>query len=179
MVLLVKEKQATPEREHDFETKSNSRTREDVDHLTKDAVDAYVSVAADALQSMDVPPLEAVLLYGSRARGDHNVESDADLALVLKGNEVGRTLQILEDLGQETHEIETKFEFMVSPTHIHRRMSWPSSTPSRAYSYTASHYSSRASNTTRTSGRSTGALEFGCHRTPISILRSESARGVW
>ena len=116
--LVMKDKRGTPEPERGFETKSNSRTREDVDHLTTDAVDAYVSVAVDALQSMDVPVLEAVLLYGSRARGDHNVESDADLALVLKGNEVGRTLQILEDLSQETHEIEAKFGFMVSPTIV-------------------------------------------------------------
>ncbi len=118
MVLNMADAQGIPVREGGFETKSNLRTREDVDLLTKEAVAAYVSVAVDALQSMDVPTLEAVLLYGSRARSDYTVESDADLALVLKGKEAGRALRILEDLGQKTHEIEANYGSMVSPTII-------------------------------------------------------------
>lgn len=95
-----------------------SRTAKDVDESTREAVDAYLSVAVDALQSMDVPPLVAVLLYGSRARGDHPDESDADFALVLQGYEFGRALSILRDLDRATHEIEAKYGFMVSPAII-------------------------------------------------------------
>lgn len=110
--------QETLVQELGFEARAESRTREDVDDFTKEAVDAYVSVVVDAIRSMKLPPLVAVLLYGSRARGDHTVESDADLALVLQGYEFGRALGILQDLGQATYEIEAKFGFMVSPTII-------------------------------------------------------------
>ena len=110
--------QGIPVQDLDMVERANLRTVEDVDQFTKDAVDAYVSVMRRALDTMDVPPLVAVLLYGSRARGDHTVESDADLALILKGGEVGRTLQILEDLREGTFPIEAEFGFMVSPTII-------------------------------------------------------------
>lgn len=105
-------------RELGLETRPHSRTLEDVDTFTKEAVDAYVSVMLNALQSMDAPRLMGVLLYGSRARGDHRDESDADLALVLKGHEFGSALRILEDLDEKTYLVEAKYGFMVSPTII-------------------------------------------------------------
>lgn len=106
----------TSAQDRNLERTSNSRTADDVDQSTREAVDAYVSVAVDALQSMDVPPLLAVVLYGSRARGDHTDESDADLALVLQGYEFGRALNILRDLDRANQDIEAKYGFMVSPT---------------------------------------------------------------
>lgn len=108
----------TSAQDRSLERASNSRPADDVDQPTREAVDAYVSVAVDALQSMDVPPLIAVLVYGSRARGDHTEESDADRALVLQGYEFGRALEILRALGRVTHDIEAEFGFMVSPTII-------------------------------------------------------------
>lgn len=105
-------------RELGLEAQPHSRSLEDVDKFTKEAVDAYVSVMLTALQSMDAPRLMGVLLYGSRARGDHRDESDADLALVLKGREFGSALRILEDLDETTHLVEAKYCFMVSPTII-------------------------------------------------------------
>lgn len=96
----------------------NSRTVDHVDSHTIEAVNAYVSKVREALKTMDVPPLLEILLYGSRARGDHTVESDADLALVFEGREVSRSLEILEELSETTHQIEATFAFMVSPTII-------------------------------------------------------------
>lgn len=43
------------------------------------------------------PVIESIL-YGSRARGDHMPESDADLALVLKGEKSDR-YKLVRDLG--------------------------------------------------------------------------------
>ena len=43
-------------------------------------------------------PIVNALLYGSRARGDHMCDSDADLALILKG-EKGDRYKIVRDLG--------------------------------------------------------------------------------
>ncbi len=118
MVRYLTEEQSASVLDLGLETKKNSSSREDIDHFTTEAVDAYVAVVVDALQSMNVPPLVGVVLYGSRARGDHTIESDADLAIVLKGREDGRALQILEELRKETYAIEAQFGFMVSPTVI-------------------------------------------------------------
>ncbi len=43
-------------------------------------------------------PIIDALLYGSRARGDHSRDSDADLALILEG-EKGDRYKIVRDLG--------------------------------------------------------------------------------
>jgi HAD superfamily hydrolase (TIGR01549 family) len=45
---------------------------------TLDAIQQFLS----KLEGYDI---EAVILYGSRARGDHDSESDADLAIILRG----------------------------------------------------------------------------------------------
>ena len=108
----------TSAQDRSLERISISRTAVDVDQSTREAVDAYVSVAIDALQSMDAPPLVGFVLNGSRARGDHTDENDADLALVLQGYEFGRALNILRDLCWVTYDIEAKYGFMVSPTII-------------------------------------------------------------
>jgi hypothetical protein len=62
-------------------------------------LDAETERAARAfLQRLgDYSVIEA-LLYGSRARGDHTPDSDADLALILKG-ENGDRYKVVRDLG--------------------------------------------------------------------------------
>jgi predicted nucleotidyltransferase len=46
--------------------------------------------------------VEQALLYGSRARGDHTSDSDADIALIVpSGTDDWRTLWILSDLAYD------------------------------------------------------------------------------
>ena len=52
-----------------------------VDPVTARAVDLFLA----RLPTTRLPPVKRALLYGSRARGDFNEESDVDLALVLQG----------------------------------------------------------------------------------------------
>lgn len=99
----------------EIQTKVNPRTVEDIDKYTRKAVDAYVGALLDALQNVDAPPLETILLYGSRARGDHIDESDADLAIVLKGRDIRRSRQILWNLWEQTYLAEADYDFLVSP----------------------------------------------------------------
>ncbi len=99
----------------EIQTKVTPRTVEDIDEYTRKAVDAYVGALLDALQDVDAPPLETILLYGSRARGDHTDESDADLAIVLKGRDIWRSRQILWNLGEQTCLAEADYDCLVSP----------------------------------------------------------------
>ena len=50
-----------------------------IDDQTKAATSAFVDKAAQYF------PIAKALLFGSRARGTHHVESDADVAILLKG----------------------------------------------------------------------------------------------
>lgn len=47
----------------------------------KDTVKLFMTRLADA----NLPEISRVLLYGSRARGDHRIDSDVDIAVVLAG----------------------------------------------------------------------------------------------
>ena len=62
-------------------TEQIRRTKKDVDSNTAKVVDAFVA----ALPLDELPPIERILLYGSRARGDFHEESDVDIALIFKG----------------------------------------------------------------------------------------------
>src|SRR5579872_5097084 len=52
-----------------------------------------------------IPPglrIEQALLYGSRARGDHTLDSDADVALIVpNGTDTWQTLWTLSDLAYD------------------------------------------------------------------------------
>ena len=48
-------------------------------------------------------PVIAAILYGSRARGDHTPDSDADLAVILKGERGNRFEAVREMGGIEFH----------------------------------------------------------------------------
>jgi DNA invertase Pin-like site-specific DNA recombinase/predicted nucleotidyltransferase len=68
--------------------------------LVRPALDSETERATRAfMQRLEgkYPVVEA-LLYGSRARGDHNPDSDADLALILKG-EKGDRYRVVRDFG--------------------------------------------------------------------------------
>lgn len=60
----------------------------------------------DALQTLYGPRLQAVVLYGSYARGSQTKDSDVDVAIVLKGyvspmREIDRMAGIVTDLNLE------------------------------------------------------------------------------
>lgn len=49
---------------------------------TKQAVGLFMA----GLRELDLPAVSKVLLYGSRARGDHDTDSDVDIAVVMSGS---------------------------------------------------------------------------------------------
>ncbi|MYK37585.1 MAG: nucleotidyltransferase domain-containing protein [Gammaproteobacteria bacterium] len=55
--------------------------RSAVDSSTAQAMDEFIA----RLREADLPPVQRVLLYGSRARGDYHEESDIDIAVVFPG----------------------------------------------------------------------------------------------
>ena len=57
-------------------------SRSVVDSSTAQAMDEFIS----RLREADLPPVQRVLLYGSRARGDYHEESDIDIAVVFPGS---------------------------------------------------------------------------------------------
>lgn len=60
-------------------------TPSDLDLDTKRAVGSFMTHLADA----KLPAISRVLLYGSRARGDYQADSDVDIAVVLAGGNPG------------------------------------------------------------------------------------------
>jgi len=74
------------------------------DHARLRAIDPDTQRAVRAFLARIPPDLsvERALLYGSRARGDHNRDSDADVALVLPyGANDWRTLWMLSGLAYD------------------------------------------------------------------------------
>ena len=73
---------------------------DELDACTQEAVRLFLS----RLGAVSLPPISRVLLYGSRARGDHRHDSDVDIVLVFVGTrpdfdkraEVYRDLEVVE-----------------------------------------------------------------------------------
>ena len=59
------------------------RAYRDLDEETRHAVETFTA----ELRAADLPGLSRILLYGSRARGDHDRWSDIDIAVVLAGSD--------------------------------------------------------------------------------------------
>ena len=68
-----------------------------IDDQTKAATSAFMDKVAQYF------PIAKALLFGSRARGTHNVESDADVAILLKGlaTPFMATKFVMDDLAYE------------------------------------------------------------------------------
>ena len=75
----------------------------DISSETKQAVELFMA----GLQELDLPPVSKVLLYGSRARGGHQHDSDVDMAVVLEGSNPGddtkhRLTMLLAEVSSKT-----------------------------------------------------------------------------
>lgn len=62
-------------------------------------------------------PVERILLYGSRARGDHRSDSDADIAVLLSGDK-RRTMDVALEMTKLTHDILLDTGLVISPFPI-------------------------------------------------------------
>ena len=70
-----------------METTLTNAARPD-DVLSPDTRQA-VKLFMTRLHDLELPSISKVLLYGSRARGDHQTDSDVDIAVVLSGSDPG------------------------------------------------------------------------------------------
>jgi predicted nucleotidyltransferase len=64
-------------------------------------IDAATARAAQAFMMRIAPhyPVQQALLFGSRARGTHTAESDADIAIILQGTQGTRATTAIEMAG--------------------------------------------------------------------------------
>ena len=60
------------------------QTGSPIDETTAEALDVFLHALAEAR----FPFVRKVLLYGSRARGDHHPDSDVDVAVVVTGDRI-------------------------------------------------------------------------------------------
>lgn len=81
-----------------------------LDPDTEAAVRAFLSRLPDDVR------LERAILYGSRARGEHRPDSDADLALIL--HERGNDGQIMWMLGGLAYDVFIDTGIMIQPVPI-------------------------------------------------------------
>jgi predicted nucleotidyltransferase len=82
-----------------------------IDPQTAHAVRVFLERIADDY------PLVGARLYGSRARGDHDESSDADLAVLLKGPQGNRTHTSIEMAGV-AFDVMLDTEVLISPLPI-------------------------------------------------------------
>jgi predicted nucleotidyltransferase len=62
-------------------------------------------------------PVVGAVIYGSRARGDHRADSDADLAILLPGSH-GSTVNTMLDMIDAAYAVELESGIVVSPLPI-------------------------------------------------------------
>jgi len=84
-----------------------------LDPSTERAARAFVN----AIEKL--PPVVGAVMYGSRARGDHKPDSDADFAILLLGPQ-GSTVNTILDMIDAAYAVELESGIFVSPLPI-----WP------------------------------------------------------
>ena len=98
-----------------------------LDGTTAKALDAFL----EALAAARFPFVSKVLLYGSRARGDHRPDSDADVAVVVTGDRV-----VLKgmDVRGATYRARGLYDERVSPlTLAKEHLDNPNTSPNPAF----------------------------------------------
>ena len=82
-----------------------------IDPATRRSVDLFIErIAGDY-------PIAEVWLYGSRARGDAQPDSDADVAVILKGPK-GRTVTVSAEMAGPAFDVLMETGVLVSPLAI-------------------------------------------------------------
>lgn len=93
----------------------SSLNKRQIDSTTVEAMEAFVA----ALASADIPPVARVLLFGSRARGDFDADSDADVAVVVSGAQGAESWLATEwAIRTATYEARAEHDFLVSPVVV-------------------------------------------------------------
>jgi predicted nucleotidyltransferase len=82
-----------------------------LDPSTERAARAFLA----AIQSLY--PFTGAVLFGSRARGDHQSDSDADLAVLLPGPH-GSTVKTMLEMVDAAYQVELESGIVVSPLPI-------------------------------------------------------------
>ncbi len=80
--------------------------RAGLDQIPDEKARAVVAELKQRLRELYGDRLVSVILYGSRARGDHGPDSDVDVAVVLRGEvnkrrERERTIEVVSDISLE------------------------------------------------------------------------------
>lgn len=82
-----------------------------IDHNTEEAVRRFLSHVAERYD------VAGAILYGSRSRGDHKKDSDADVAVLLSG-ERQRFLPVMRDMGNDAYDVLLETDIFISPMPI-------------------------------------------------------------
>lgn len=89
----------------------NNHPRGEIDARMKSAIDRFLSLIPESYKVADV------ILYGSRARGDHSFESDVDLAIILKGRP-RRFLAVAKEFAGLAYDVQLDTGIYISPLPI-------------------------------------------------------------
>lgn len=82
-----------------------------LDSSTEKAARAFLSAIAKLY------PITGAVVFGSRARGDHKADSDADLAVLLPGNH-GSTVNTMLEMIDAAYAVELESGIAISPLPI-------------------------------------------------------------
>ncbi len=82
-----------------------------IDHETAKAVRRFLALAGDRYD------VEGAIVYGSRARGTHRPDSDADVAVLLRG-EHQRSLSAKLDMADVAFDVLLETGILISPLPI-------------------------------------------------------------
>lgn len=82
-----------------------------IDHDTEEAVRRFLALIANRYDMAEV------IVYGSRARGTHRPDSDADVAVLLRGNHQ-RLLTVKRDMADAAFDVLLETGILISPLPI-------------------------------------------------------------